>query len=311
MLFKVLSMKIDEIYVQKLCFLVAMVSFVQGFQFGFGRFLFGEQVLDDEPEFNPVLVTLGALLVGNGVRWAGGCTSGHGVCGIPRLSKRSFIAVPVFMVTGILTATGLSYFPVLPPTIQISESFKSNFYNYFTFSLLALAQLAAVFGMAYTMLKSEGILQKTLPVFYSCTGALFGAGLLISGMCSRLKILSFLTVNGNWDPSLAFVMAAAVGINFVTFQLVIRRGSAVFSEEVDLPDTFIDKGVFLGSGLFGIGWGITGFCPGPALTNIAALTFAFPIVLIIFAGQGLHDFIDEKMSNYESVDQKVPLIVRN
>lgn len=312
MLFKVLSLKFDEIYVDKLSFLVGMITFIQVYQYTFGGAIYGETVLDLEPEFNPVLIALGSLLVGVGVRWGGGCTSGHGVCGIPRLSKRSLIAVPIFMLTGIITSTSLFYLPALPPLFTFPDSFKFPYYFYIALVLLSLIQLVTLFFVVSIILKPGKMYQKLAPVFYLFTGGLFGAGLLVSGMTSRNKILSFLTINGNWDPSLAFVMASAVGINLVTFQLVIRKNSAVFCESVDLPDCNVDTGIFAGPALFGVGWGITGFCPGPALVNVPVLSFAVPMVLLIYAGQVLHDFLEEKREQGKRKlhDIEVPMINR-
>ncbi|MDP4780774.1 MAG: hypothetical protein NWR03_10460 [Akkermansiaceae bacterium] len=103
-------------------------------------------------------------------------------------------------------------------------------------------------------------------------GVLFGAGLVISGMTDPSRVVGFLDMAGNWDPALAFVMGGAV----ITFALglLILRGSAALKAQFKLPDLSADpicKRMVIGSAIFGIGWGIGGFCPGPAIANLASL----------------------------------------
>jgi uncharacterized membrane protein YedE/YeeE len=93
-----------------MCFLVGLITVVDLYNQVFGKFLWGQRVLDTSISINIVSLTLGGLLVGVGVKWSGGCTSGHGVCGLPRTSIRSLVAVCMFMATGILTATFSHYF---------------------------------------------------------------------------------------------------------------------------------------------------------------------------------------------------------
>jgi uncharacterized membrane protein YedE/YeeE len=102
-------------------------------------------------------------------------------------------------------------------------------------------------------------------------GLLFGLGLLLSGMTDPGKVLGFLDVAGLWDPSLAFVMGGAVAVGFVAFALARKRTQSFFGGRLHLPSkNQIDKRLITGSALFGIGWGIAGFCPGPSLVTMAA-----------------------------------------
>ena len=94
-------------------------------------------------------------------------------------------------------------------------------------------------------------------------GFLFGAGLAISGMTNPAKVIGFLDVTGNWDPTLAFVMGGAVGV-FGIGALLLRGLPKAESDPISKP-------LVIGSALFGIGWGLSGFCPGPALANLALL----------------------------------------
>ena len=103
-------------------------------------------------------------------------------------------------------------------------------------------------------------------------GLLFGLGLLLSGMADPAKVQNFLDVFGTWDPSLAFVMAGAVAITFIGYRVTLRRGAPLLSPQFKLPASEpIDGRVLLGAGLFGVGWGLTGFCPGPAVVSIPLL----------------------------------------
>ena len=102
-------------------------------------------------------------------------------------------------------------------------------------------------------------------------GLLFGVGLILSGMTDPGKVIGFLDVFGTWDPSLAFVMGGAVLVGFFAFLLAQRRTKAFLGDAMHLPQgRDIDERLVLGSVVFGIGWGLAGFCPGPALVSFAS-----------------------------------------
>lgn len=116
-------------------------------------------------------------------------------------------------------------------------------------------------------------------------GLLFGAGLVISGMADPAKVLNFLDLFGTWDPSLAFVMGGAVLVAFVGYRLVLRRDEPIVGNGFHLPTSNdIDSRVVVGPAIFGIGWGLGGFCPGPALAALgmgATGTLAFVPTMIL------------------------------
>ena len=100
-------------------------------------------------------------------------------------------------------------------------------------------------------------------------GTVFGAGLALSQMTDPRKVLGFLDIAGAWDASLLFVMGGAVGVTLLAFRLVLRRRAPVCDSEFHLPTkTTIDRPLLLGSALFGIGWGLAGYCPGPAIASL-------------------------------------------
>jgi uncharacterized membrane protein YedE/YeeE len=103
------------------------------------------------------------------------------------------------------------------------------------------------------------------------TGLVFGAGLVLSGMTQPAKVLAFLDILGGWDPSLAFVMGGAIAVHFVAYRLVPRLAKPVWSTAWMLPTRRdVDTRLLLGATLFGAGWGLGGYCPGPALTSVVS-----------------------------------------
>ncbi len=101
-------------------------------------------------------------------------------------------------------------------------------------------------------------------------GLLFGLGLLLSGMTDPGKVLGFLDLFGNWDPSLAFVMGGAIAVGFFAYALAKQRTRSFLGGAMHLPKaTEIDRRLVVGSLTFGVGWGIAGFCPGPGLVSMA------------------------------------------
>ncbi len=114
------------------------------------------------------------------------------------------------------------------------------------------------------------------------TGVLFGVGLLISGMTTPAKVTGFLDITGAWDPSLAFVMAGAIGVHAPFVWLARKRKAPLFDGVFHWPTLrTIDPPLILGAAIFGVGWGISGYCPGPALVSVG--TGATPILVFVGA----------------------------
>ncbi len=107
------------------------------------------------------------------------------------------------------------------------------------------------------------------PLVSLVAGVVFGLGLAVAEMTNPLKVLDFLDLAGHWDPSLAFVMGGAVLVTLVAFRFVLRRAVPLYGERFHLPTlTQLDRKLLGGAALFGIGWGLAGYCPGPALATI-------------------------------------------
>ncbi len=125
-------------------------------------------------------------------------------------------------------------------------------------------------------------------------GLLFGWGLLISGMTDPGKVIGFLDLAGAWDPSLALVMGGAIAVGFFAFGTAKKRTSNFFGGALHLPTSRdIDKRLLLGSLLFGAGWGLAGFCPGPGIVSMAAgQPKAAVFVVAMIAGMLVFEWVD-------------------
>lgn len=126
------------------------------------------------------------------------------------------------------------------------------------------------------------------------SGLLFGAGLLVAGMTRPGKVVGFLDVAGDWDPSLALVMVGAIAVHLVAYRLVPRLHEPLLGGRWGVPTRKdIDGRLIAGAAMFGAGWGIAGFCPGPALTALATGTAEVLIVLgAMIAGMAAHQVVE-------------------
>lgn len=118
------------------------------------------------------------------------------------------------------------------------------------------------------------------------SGTLFGLGLSLSQMINPNKVLGFLDITGNWDPSLAFVMLGALTVTFISFRWVLKRSAPLLDNGFHVSkNRQVDKPLLLGAALFGIGWGMSGYCPGPAVAGLGLGTLeALVMVASIYAG---------------------------
>ena len=127
-------------------------------------------------------------------------------------------------------------------------------------------------------------------------GLIFGLGLIVSGMSDPSKVLGFLDLAGAWDPSLAFVMGGAIAVGTIAFSLAARRRDSLLGDVMRIPTaTDIDTRLVLGGLLFGVGWGLAGYCPGPALTGL--LTGGLkPTIFIIamLAGMAIFEVVEQR-----------------
>ena len=224
---------------------------------------------------------IAGILVGMGSSLGNGCTSGHGVCGLGRRSPRSLAAVMTFMASGAWSAY---YFRDNAYIFRASNLPSSATAASSTPILIAAASSLALFTLLPMAIDSligvprrrngASLVDKLpqLPLVFG-NALLFGVGLGISGMCNPAKVLGFLDFSHpakGFDPSLAGVMGGAVLLNLGTFWLY----DTLYPKNITLglkgSNLVIDWQVLAGSALFGVGWGIGGMCPGPALVSIGA-----------------------------------------
>ncbi|MEN3366138.1 MAG: uncharacterized protein V7606_3412 [Burkholderiales bacterium] len=112
-------------------------------------------------------------------------------------------------------------------------------------------------------------------------GLVFGLGLIVSGMTNPAKVIGFLDLAGEWDPSLAFVMGGAVLVGLVAFRFAAKRSKALLGDAMRLPTaTQIDRRLVLGGLAFGVGWGLAGYCPGPAVASLGT-GVTEPIIFVV------------------------------
>ena len=133
-------------------------------------------------------------------------------------------------------------------------------------------------------------------VFALMSGLVFGLGLILSGMANPAKVLAFLDLAGRWDPSLALVMAGALAVALPAFAWAKRRKTSMLGTPLSLPtSTTIDARLVGGGLLFGVGWGLAGFCPGPALVALGmGEAKALLFVVAMLAGMGAFELIERR-----------------
>jgi len=279
--------------------------------------VYPEALVQHSETMSPVALAVGGALVGFGTRLSNGCTSGHGLCGLGRLSLRSFVAVGTFMMTG---AIGAHLRDLLPKSLLYGQQDGFLHVN-MTTSLMSLAVLTAVYRRNLPFLSLLSGQKTTKQISHSVmssavaftSGVVFGTGLCMSGMVDSGRVVGFLhfTRNLGWDYTLAGVMGAGVVINLVTFSLLSKRatpppfasellpgsstatatGSSIKSSSPS-PTTGITWQLVVGACLFGIGWGLTGVCPGPSVVLFGSnLTAMHVYVPAMAAGMVLHKLL--------------------
>jgi uncharacterized protein len=142
-------------------------------------------------------------------------------------------------------------------------------------------------------------------------GLLFGAGLALAGMTDPSVVLGFLDIAGRWNPALLFVMAGAVIVTFVGYRLALARPRPLLAQRFLLPSvTQIDAPLIVGAALFGLGWGLAGYCPGPAVAslvsgNVDVLMFVAAMVIGMLLAPELHNWRRGLRELVETVDETI------
>jgi uncharacterized membrane protein YedE/YeeE len=259
------------------------------------------------PIVSPLGFVLGGFCVGFGTRIGNGCTTGHGICGLARLSTRSLAAVLAFMSTGILSATGCSETCPFHPYLRDSyDSVAKHLPTEMTITTgTVIASLAAGAALPGFLRKAPRNATKTEQVEHennkrkiipaAVSASFFSLGLVISKMTRASKIYGFLNVkglkDGTWDPTLACVMGGGLVVSFISYQFVKGFNAFKNSKALECPlsqkpdcghfnvptNRVIDNKLIVGEAIFGLGWGMAGLCPGPAMFLACA---GYPNVLL-------------------------------
>ena len=134
------------------------------------------------------------------------------------------------------------------------------------------------------------------------SGIIFGIGLSLSQMINPNKVINFLDITGEWDPSLAFVMMGALLVTFISFRIVLKKPDPILEEHFHLSKrTDIDKPLLGGAAIFGIGWGMSGYCPGPAVAALGSGGLeALVMVISIYTGFFFQKWIAKRLSENKS-----------
>jgi uncharacterized protein len=263
---------------------------------------------------------VGGFLTGLGTKLGGGCTSGHGICGLARLSKHSFVAVMTFMTWAVFTATicyGVPAFSVIRNVLVTDDPWDDHErWMYVSYVITGLFTLFALYVVVFWTSKSRLGMKKLIPGAMS--GLLFCGGLYISRMVYKTRVISFLDVtgfvDGSWDPTLVYVMGVGLIFSFISYQWVNGYEAFTLTSKAAKPpvqcDTCgvanpqcgstkkIDTQFLIGAALFGIGWGIAGICPGPAIFLAGAGQAA--VIVIWWPAFFLGYYIGIQIVNYRA-----------
>jgi len=255
----------------------------------------------------------GGVMVGFGTSLGEGCTSGHGLTGLARLSPRSWVAVPLFMGFGVAAGTLCATSAALPPRPSV-EAEQPAWEMALAAAMLLLVSLLVPLALAIFVPSIKDKLAQAPPsaepMIEVVSGIVFGCGLVISGMTKPSKVAGFLDLSsGAWDPSLAFVMCSALLFTFPFFQYLERMhvDQAVLGQPVALPakTRSIDYKLVAGAIIFGVGWGVCGGCPGPIWVMMAGIP-SVEVACLWFgfvAGTGLALIVTRGLQVPEPLDQ--------
>ncbi|KAK9675296.1 hypothetical protein K7432_016532, partial [Basidiobolus ranarum] len=213
-----------------------------------------------------------------------GCTSGHMICGVSRLSPRSIVATATFFSTGLITANVMDkLYPESATDVTLQLPSLLN-----ALGLLGLPYLTLLMFRMVRYLTDQQIIPSSETgrnIVAALSGFFFSLGLSVSGMSNPAKVLDFLRIlSPRWDPSLAFVALGGLIPYGVLYHKSIKQSpKPALAPKFDVPtSTTIDKKLVTGASIFGIGWGLAGVCPGPAIVGAASVLSTGAVGSLVF-----------------------------
>ena len=284
--FKCITLKDFNYNFSLLIGMVFISVFTKCFSFNINNEKFSEKESEYIGDLSLLGFIIAGFLVGFGAKMANGCTSGHGICGIPRFSKRSFVAIALFMIFGGLVSTIRYYIPILKPFFTPFNSWNNISIYYGTLLFCIISSLILILNCLRKGIKEE--LRDTIIAFI--VGCIFSYGLIQSGMLKRHTIIEFLTLSKIWNMQLIYVLGTAIGFNILSFRFVLNKSKPIYKLRFDLPiNTQIDNKLIVGASIFGIGWGLGGICPG---TSIIGFYLYCPQTLLFLASMCLGIYLE-------------------
>ena len=210
-------------------------------------------------------------MVGFGTTTGNGCTSGHGICGISAFRVRSLFGTCTFMLAGVVTAIAddtSSFLPVFSNGLDVRQSgIVIGVSIAVCLMMLALAMMArAQFRDRFE--RTQPLLAATAVIFECLFGVSFGLAMSVSNMTLLSATISFLDLR-YWNPALAFIMASAIAVTAPAYYFAGKKEFPFLDVKFHRPvGSVIDAKLLLGEVVFGVGWGLVGACPAPAITNL-------------------------------------------
>jgi len=231
---------------------------------------------------------LGGLLIGFGSKLGKGCAIEHAICDLPTLSLSSFISVIILTGTGIITATLRGYYPIMISDLSLGKEAIEQYKTIADFLYVLLLIYFAYDLNVNSLLFREKL--ETLACLF--IGLVFGLGFSISGTSRRTQALDFLNLANadGWNPTLLITILTAIGVNVVTFNLILKQ-KPMFAASFEIPNNLIDWKIIVGPAIYGIGWGLTGLSTGSAMVNGLLLMKMLAYLPFMAAGQLLADWI--------------------
>ena len=296
------------------------VSYIAGLlTSGYILRIYFPQELGNSRELSPLILGLSGVFVGFGTRMGNGCTSGHGLCGLARLSYRSLASVITFMITGSLSSHLAA---LIPESVRYASSTSWRIES-LPASPVSTAILVSILTVAYRYRASrfhvpylsrltsankgaKAVASVAVPYV---SGLVFGLGLGASGMVDSNRVTDFLRFAGDrgFDYTLMGVMGGGALLNLITFSAMSRSNASPLCSDEPTPtplgpavgfgpscskNRLIDAPLLIGAALFGLGWGLGGVCPGPSLVLLGAGAEAMHhFVPAMLLGAALVDFI--------------------